>query len=87
MRALTTAAKSRERIETVTVQRKVGGSLSELARDIGVSRATLNQWKKRGEVPVRYCVQIEQLSNGAISRKDLRPKDWQLYWPELAKGQ
>ncbi len=30
------------------------------------------------------CVSIEREFNGAVSRRDLRPDDWQQIWPELA---
>ncbi len=30
-----------------------------------------------------YCVAIEKATGGAVSRKDLRPDDWHLIWPEL----
>ena len=29
------------------------------------------------------CVQIEQATDGAVTRRDLRPADWHLIWPEL----
>lgn len=29
------------------------------------------------------CVSIEQATDGAVTRKDLRPDDWQKIWPEL----
>ncbi|EPI3744643.1 transcriptional regulator, partial [Neisseria gonorrhoeae] len=29
-------------------------------------------------------MQIEKLTGGAVNRKDLRPDDWHLIWPELA---
>lgn len=28
---------------------------------------------------------IEEITNGAVTRLDLRPDDWQRIWPELAK--
>lgn len=27
---------------------------------------------------------VERVTNGSITRKDLRPDDWALIWPELA---
>ena len=30
------------------------------------------------------CVRIERESGHAVTRKDLRPEDWELIWPELA---
>ncbi|MCW3583960.1 transcriptional regulator [Burkholderia cenocepacia] len=32
----------------------------------------------------KLCVAIERESGGAITRRDLRPDDWQDIWPELA---
>lgn len=32
------------------------------------------------------CVQIEKISNGIVSRKDLRPDDWVKIWPELLEA-
>jgi DNA-binding transcriptional regulator YdaS (Cro superfamily) len=29
-------------------------------------------------------VLIEKMSNGAVTRKSMRPNDWSLIWPELA---
>lgn len=29
------------------------------------------------------CVAIEQASAGKVTRRDLRPSDWHLIWPEL----
>ena len=30
------------------------------------------------------CVLVERKSSGAVTRRDLRPDDWQAIWPELA---
>lgn len=29
------------------------------------------------------CVNIEYFSSGAVTRKELRPNDWESIWPEL----
>jgi DNA-binding transcriptional regulator YdaS (Cro superfamily) len=29
------------------------------------------------------CVLIEKITNGAVTRRDLRPDDWHRIWPEL----
>lgn len=56
-----------------------------LAALIGVSSATVSEWRKgRRPVPPKRCIQIEQLTAGAVSRRALRPDDWHLLWPELA---
>ncbi|WP_114973381.1 transcriptional regulator [Rhodoferax ferrireducens] len=31
------------------------------------------------------CVAIEQVTNGEVTRQELRPDDWHLNWPELTK--
>lgn len=61
---------------------RVGGRPA-LARLLGVTGAAIGNWKKRG-VPYEHCVQIERLCDGAVTRRDLRPADWQSIWPELA---
>ena len=35
-------------------------------------------------VPIERCVPIERATDGAVTRRDLRPDDWQEIWPELA---
>lgn len=32
----------------------------------------------------KRAMQIEKKTNGKVTRKELRPKDWQAIWPELA---
>lgn len=58
-----------------------------LARLLHVSAAAVNQWVSGVRpVPARHCSAIEQATKGAVTRKDLRPKDWADYWPELAQA-
>lgn len=38
--------------------------------------------RKAGE---KLCVAIERESGGVVTRRDLRPDDWHLIWPELAE--
>ena len=33
------------------------------------------------------CVALERESAGAVTRRDLRPDDWQDIWPELAESE
>lgn len=61
----------------------VGGQ-AELARLLGVSSQAVNQWMMGTRpVPVKRCVDIERATNGVVTRKDLRPDNWQRIWPEL----
>jgi DNA-binding transcriptional regulator YdaS (Cro superfamily) len=32
---------------------------------------------------LELCVFIEEASGGKVTRRDLRPEDWQRMWPEL----
>lgn len=57
-------------------------TLNAFAEAVGVeSYKTVQQWRKNG-VPARHCAKVESLTG--VKRKQLRPKDWQKYWPELA---
>ena len=61
------------------------GSQAGLAKAIDVAPAIVNQWRSGiRPVPVHHCHAIERATNGAVTRRDLRPDDWHLIWPELA---
>lgn len=61
------------------------GSVSALASSLGVQPPTVHQWCNGSRpVPIEKCVAIEKATSGAVTRKDLRPDDWQSIWPELA---
>jgi DNA-binding transcriptional regulator YdaS (Cro superfamily) len=62
---------------------KLCGGPSALAGKIGISSARLGNWRVRG-VPVESWFLIEAATDGEVTRKDLRPDDWQKIWPELA---
>jgi len=60
-------------------------SQSAFAALVGVSQSMVWQWiEGRRPVPEKRCARIERLTNGAITRQELRPDDWQEIWPELA---
>ena len=65
---------------------KVGG-LTALSKAIGISPAYAWQLKK-GMRPLKptHCVAIERATGGTVTRKDLRPNDWQDIWPELSQS-
>jgi DNA-binding transcriptional regulator YdaS (Cro superfamily) len=62
-------------------------SITALAAAIGVKNvAQLRQWQHgyANRIPgPENCVSMEQVTEGAIKRWDLRPADWHLIWPEL----
>lgn len=60
------------------------GGATKLAALLGVSAQAISNWKERG-VPIERCVAIEQATASEVTRKDLRPDDWESIWPELAK--
>lgn len=68
-----------------TYLEKTGTKRSEFARSIGASANLVYQWIN-GIRPVatRHCWPIERLTEGKVTRKDLRPDDFADHWPELA---
>lgn len=64
---------------------KVRGNQSALALALGESPAFVNKIAKgEKQVPLEWCAKIEVATKGQVTRRDLRPKDWQIHWPELA---
>jgi len=68
------------------VNEQRGRSLA-IAQALGVTPPVVSDWVtgKKG-VPLERCVQIERATNGEVTRRDLRPDDWQQIWPELAQA-
>lgn len=67
------------------MQQPSAPSLADVARALKVSPATVHQWRSGARpVPVARCAEVEKLFDHAITRRDLRPRDWQQIWPELA---
>jgi len=64
----------------------VGGA-SALARILGRSASEISQWVSGNRpIPLIAAPAIERATNGAVTRRDLRPDDWHLIWPELAEA-
>ena len=58
--------------------------LTGLAKKLGVKPPTIRQWViGKRPVPIERCVSIEHITNGQVTRKDLRPEDWRDIWHEL----
>jgi len=36
-------------------------------------------------IPAVHCKAIEAFTGGAVTCQEMRPNDWQKYWPELAQ--
>lgn len=53
------------------------GSQTALAKALGGSAQTVNNWIKRGSIPAEHCPAIERATAGAVRCEDLRPDvDW-----------
>jgi DNA-binding transcriptional regulator YdaS (Cro superfamily) len=62
------------------------GAQSDLAKSMGVSPVLIHQWASElRQVPFERCMPIEIATGGAVTRKDLRPDDWHIHWPELVE--
>lgn len=58
--------------------------MSLLAKKINSPIPDVSRWASgRRKVPIERCILIEQYTKGVVTRKDLRPDDWHLIWPEL----
>lgn len=49
-----------------------GGSRARFAAQLGLSGEAVRKWE-RTRVPAERCVEIERLTGGAVTRRDLRP--------------
>jgi DNA-binding transcriptional regulator YdaS (Cro superfamily) len=69
---------------TEWVNEQRGRSLA-IAQAVGVTPPVVSDWVtgKKG-IPLERCTAIERATGGAVTRKDLRPDDWQDHWPELS---
>ncbi len=61
------------------------GAGSSLRRALEVPASLISDWANENRpIPIERCAAIEQATNGAVTRQDLRPDDWHKIWPELA---
>jgi len=66
---------------------EIVGGQSCLASALCVTTPTVNQWVSgHRPVPIIQCVAIERVTGGAVTRRELRPGDWQKIWPELKEA-
>lgn len=62
------------------------GSQKALADALGVTKAAVWQWKEPGRrVPIEHCLVIERETKGGVTRRELRPDDYWLIWPDLPR--
>lgn len=61
------------------------GRQSGLAKHLGIKPPQVADWISQDKpVPVVHMAAIEAYTEGAVTRRDMRPTDWQRIWPELA---
>lgn len=61
------------------------GAQSSLAEAIGAFPSDVSNWLAGRRKPsISKSVAIEVATQGQVTRRDLRPDDWHLIWPELA---
>lgn len=62
------------------------GSATKLAKQLSISISYLSQITAGTcAVSPGRCIEIEKATSGLVSRKDLRPSDWEQIWPELCE--
>lgn len=71
LHAYYSALPAEERAELANACKTTVGHLQNIAYGLRKASATL-------------AVAIERATSGAVTRRDLRPDDWHLIWPELA---
>jgi len=63
---------------------EIMGGASALARRLGLPPQVIHSWATGARpIPIIRCVEIEELTGGEVTRKQLRPDDWWQIWPEL----
>jgi DNA-binding transcriptional regulator YdaS (Cro superfamily) len=64
------------------------GRAAALARRLDISHVYLSHMASGArQVPVRLAPVIERETGEQVTRRELRPNDWQSIWPELGKPQ
>ena len=81
----------RNQVEAIQAAARILGNQAALARALRITPVTVGQWLKPEQrtgrqVPPKQCVRIEKLTDGQVTRRALRPDDWQDIWPELAQA-
>lgn len=62
----------------------VSETAAKFARRLDLPAALVSQWRTKSRpIPAERCPAIETATHGEVTRRDLRPDDWWLIWPEL----
>lgn len=49
------------------------GGQASLARFLGVSRQSVNEWVSRGRISATAAIEVERLTSGRFKKEELRP--------------
>ena len=62
-------------MNTLSLDRAIAhlGSQQALADALGIRSPSISEWRVRSKVPAERCLAIEQATNGAVTRYELRP--------------
>lgn len=72
MKSIAEQIKEMEQRKLTELVEYVGGQAS-LARFLGVSRQSVNEWVSRGRISATAAIEVEKLTNGLFKKEDLRP--------------
>ena len=72
MKSIAEQIKEMEQRKLTELVEYVGGQAS-LARFLGVSRQSVNEWVSRGRISATAAIEVENLTNGLFKKEDLRP--------------
>lgn len=72
MKSIAEQIKEMEKRKLTELVEYVGGQAS-LARFLGVSRQSVNEWVSRGRISATAAIEVEKLTNGLFKKEDLRP--------------
>ena len=63
------------------------GRQAALAAAIKVPPVSISNWAGRKRpVPLTHVLPIERVTQGCVTRRELRPDDWHVYWPEQSNA-
>ena len=72
MKSIAEQIKEMEQRKLTELVEYVGGQAS-LARFLGVSRQSVNEWVSRGRISATAAIEVDKLTNGLFKKEDLRP--------------
>lgn len=64
------------------------GRNAALAARLNLPPSVVSGWiSRRRPIPIEHAASIEAFTEGAVTRRDIRPGDWRDIWPELAESE